>query len=255
MQLDKNQKIALVFLVGLFILLFAKGEFKTLAIYEDDYDVERESFLYYYEFPLETSGLISLSEGVDLNKIIKLTFSITGCSSNSDIYLNNKKVGSISTSGCENLYYSDQGDEMEYQHYSTSSLELFVKTPESLTGYELTNNLMYNFVDTFEELSFTKHGVPYFVIEPIITRHLKISEEVDCTRNSHCPSGIMFQGELRDATCNQIYHKCAIGQTYFKPDPIEPEETTIPWFGIIIVGFLTICVLIVILYWDKIFKR
>ena len=255
-MVENKKLLAMGMIIGIALIIFAKGEFIFTVSFPDDYIVERLGYDLPRSFDLQESGIIELPDGTDIVKVYKIIFSIKGCGTKSEIILDGKSVGSISTSDCESLFYSDQGNEEDYQHYSTGELQVFTKVPGALSGFELkSRRISYAFLDTSKDTSFSTGGKPQIVSKPIIKREATAIETVDCTRNSQCPGKIIGQGQLFESACNQIVHKCSAGSAYWVQPPPPQKEVEIPWFGIVIFGIIIVLGILVLLFSNKIFRN
>jgi len=185
-------------IVVIFIIIFGVGlllpSFNQESIYPNDLKLTREQFPLIYDFELNPGfNQITLNEGVNLDNVYKIEIISRGCwndqgqNTNSETINFNEKKIDYSFISCEFLFYSDQGDESEYQHYETREKNV----AEILT----TRNLNIN-VNTNPDLQ-------------VIQRTLKIWEMTDCTRSSQCGE-IRVNDKILQPFCDLNYHKCSL---------------------------------------------
>lgn len=213
-------KIGIGIVVLLLIMVIFGGMTSQTAL-PNDLKLEKPKYPHIETISDESSGKnVPVPTVVDENNIYQIQYIVSGCSADFDLTVDGKQVGIISLDKCEDLYYSDKGDDKYYVHPQTKTFKLDVDGA--------TRNLNFDFNPTIrnDELTFERFDTTHTVKKPIQSYTFNIVEEVDCTRNSHC-SEVVIDGVDTPTYCS-INHKCTVESSEAMP-PSEEEDANKLW--------------------------
>ncbi len=217
-------------LLMLFLITFLMSSSVSSQIFSPDTKIFRPLFDLPYDFILEqsdTSGTITLPEGVNLSAVEKFRYTVRGCMNETtgqrQIFINGKFYGNTGFNTCENLFFEG------FQHFDEKVVER-----ETIGSFSIDSKIIeWNVIDS-------GFGKP-----PVIIQEHRITfiEKVACTRSSQCPA-IRVGNDVIQSICSQKFHQCSLRLPSGETRPVEPDDevVTTPTTNIVLIIILILAV-------------